>query len=451
MSKFFRSGVSFEDDEVEIMIIDLRDILDRLKEKSVLDFSEANPIMLLDRNNTRLQFKTTEIREIKRFIYLVKASSPLLRYLTRNPTSITKIEPVIRSDRVMGSINIQKTLAVNRHRLNLSKVVCNEIHKTLDTPENFILAQILFSILVCCNRYISRSGILSSGGHLSNTSLDDLNSIRSYTINLLSTNAIKRLLPTAIDNINNFENLFKLMIDRIYLGKTSRYFAGIYNVLHRWKYFVWISSTDRNPIENTLRYHFFDLDNPDQLYECWVFYKILDLLTDIFDLKLSETNFSKGVATFRSSDNSIEVTYQGSYETGWTNNEKPVYDRPDIVIRFNKFTILILDAKNSIIPVGNRYHYRRQMDSYINSLGVDKTKYAILIFSFGREENWKRISRLAGNLKREQQIIWIALCPSSHADIKMSNQHAIEKIVHIIRACSDRSGNEEIHTNEKNN
>ena len=76
---------------------------------------------------------------------------------------------------------------------------------------------------------------------------------------------------------------------------------------------------------------------------------------------LIETSYSKGVATFRSDDNSIEVTYQGIYKTGWTNHEKPVYDRPDIVIEFNKITILILDAKNSIIPLGNRYHYRRQM------------------------------------------------------------------------------------------
>jgi hypothetical protein len=45
---------------------------------------------------------------------------------------------------------------------------------------------------------------------------------------------------------------------------------------------------------------------------------------------LSETRCSKGVATFRSRDNSIEVTYQGIYETGWTNNEEPVYDKPDI-------------------------------------------------------------------------------------------------------------------------
>ena len=43
MSKSIRSKVSFKDQEVEIMITDLKDILDRLKEKSVLDFSEIQP------------------------------------------------------------------------------------------------------------------------------------------------------------------------------------------------------------------------------------------------------------------------------------------------------------------------------------------------------------------------------------------------------------------------
>ena len=60
------------------MITDLKDILGRLTEKNVLDFSKDQPILLLDRNNTRLQIKKTELREIKRFISLVKASSSLL-------------------------------------------------------------------------------------------------------------------------------------------------------------------------------------------------------------------------------------------------------------------------------------------------------------------------------------------------------------------------------------
>lgn len=436
MSNFFRSIVSFNDEEIEFMISDLKDILGRLRERSVLDFSKDNSIKLLDADNTRLQFKRTELREIKRFISLVWDSSSLLRYLTRNPTSATKIEQVIRRDRVMGSINIQKTAEINRNRSDFKEVVCNEIHKTNHTPENLILTQILFSILIFCNKYISSAGVLSSGAHLSRTSLDDLNSIRSYTVNLLSTYAIRQLLPAAIENIGKFENLFKLMIEHICLGKSPRNFAGIYRILHKWKFFVWISSKDINPVENTLRYHFFDLKNRDQLYECWVFYKILELLCDTFDFKLSETTYSKGVATFRSTENSIEVTYQGIYRTGWINSENPVYDRPDIVIEFNKNIILILDAKNSIIPPGNRYPYRRQMDSYINSLGMNKTKFAILIFSSGMEKDWKQISRIEDDHKLEQKIIWISLSPSSHTNIRNSNQHAIQKIVDIIKICN---------------
>ena len=32
------------------------------------------------------------------------------------------------------------------------------------------------------------------------------------------------------------------MIDRIYLGKVPNYFTGIYNLLHKWKYFIWVSA-----------------------------------------------------------------------------------------------------------------------------------------------------------------------------------------------------------------
>ena len=205
-------------------------------------------------------------------------------------------------------------------------------------------------------------------------------------------------------------------------------------MLHKWKYFVWVSSKDPDPIENSLRYYFFDLKNRNKLYECWVFYKILDLLTDIFDSKLSEVD-SKGVATFRSSDNSMEVTYQGIYKTGWFDHEEPVNDIPDIVIEFNKINIIILDAKNSIMPPGNRYHYRRQMESYINSLGVNKTNFGVLIFSYGREPHWKQISRLVENREGEQKILWLTLSPSSKTDVQVSNQHSIDKIAQIIRAC----------------
>lgn len=440
MSLQFEPKVRFSEEQVELMITDLKDLLGRLREKHVFDFSKEKGIKLLDSDNTMIEFRRTELTEVKRFISLVKSSANLLTYLTRNPTRLTSIQEVIRKDRIMGSINIQKTNLINVNTEQKSKkVVCNEIHKTNVTPENLILGQILFSILIYCNRYISTSGILKSGAHLDIPTLDGLASIRNYIINLLATNTIKSILLQAIEHINNFDSLFKMMTDRIYLGKVPNYFIGIYNMLHQWKYFVWVSSRNYDLIENTLRYYFFGLKNHDQLYECWVFYKILDLLTNIFDLRLSETSHSKGSATFKSYNNSIRVTYQRIYETGWTDNLEPVYDRPDMVIEFHNNITLIMDAKNSIIPPGNRYPYRRQMDSYISSAGLNKTKFAILLFSSGKEDDWKEISRKETNTGREHKIIWICLSPTTFSNIKQSNERAIEKIIQLVMICDKQS------------
>ena len=131
-----------------------------------MDFLKENAIRLLDSKNTTIEFKRTEYTEIKRFLSLVRASLPMMTHLTRNPTSITIIDEVERQDRIMGSTNIQKTILANRRSLRQTKtVVCNEIHRTIKSPENQILASILFSIMLYCDRYISRSGFLNSGAH----------------------------------------------------------------------------------------------------------------------------------------------------------------------------------------------------------------------------------------------------------------------------------------------
>lgn len=434
MSSLFRSRVVFTDEQIELMITDLRDILGRLKEKSVLDFSKENAVRLLDSKNTRIEFRVTEYTEVKRFIALVMDSFPILTYLTRNPTSLTEINEVYRRDRIMGSINIQKTLLVNRHISSQDKtVVCNEIHKTMNSPENQILADILFSIILYCERYISSSGLLNSGVRLDLNTVSKLSSIRNYSTSLLSSNNMKRTLPYALSNITNFDVLFRYMLDRIYLGKVPKHFAGIYDLLHKWKYFVWVSSKKYDLVENTLRYHFFNLKNYNQLYECWVFYQILYLLTDIFNLKLREISHTQGVATFGSKDAPIKVTYQRIYDTGWMDKDEPIHDKPDIVIEFNNIKTLILDAKNSILPRDKKYPYLRQMDSYIRSAGTEKTNFGIFIFSSASEDDWKEIS------KEHQKIMWIGMSPMSDAVSKLSNRKAIEKIAQVIRLCMSSS------------
>lgn len=413
------------------MITDLRDILGRLKENNVLDFLKQNAIRLLDSKNTTIEFRRTEYTEIKRFLSLVKGSLPMLTFLTRNPTSITVIDEVERQDRIMGSINVRKTFMANKHNSTKNKtVVCNEIHKNMNSPENQILVHIFLSIILYCDKYISRSGMLNSGSHLDYPTLENLSSIRNHVIGLISSGTMKRSLPYAVASISNFEPLFRNMIDRIYLGKVPKYFIGIYNLLYKWRYFIWVSSKKYDLIGNTLRYYFFSLKRYSELYECWVFYKILELLTDKLKLRLKESTHTEGVASFKTRDDSIKVTYQKIYETGWLDQDKPVsQDKPDIVIEFKGAKTIILDAKNSILLQNEPYPYRRQMDSYIRSAGVEKTNFGIFLFSSAVQENWKEIK------KQEQKIIWLGLSPRSDTKARFANEQAIKKIIQIISLC----------------
>ena len=204
------------------------------------------------------------------------------------------------------------------------------------------------------------------------------------------------------------------MINRISLGTVPKYFAGIYNLLYSWKYFVWVSSKKYDVVENTLRYHFFGLRNYDQLYECWVFYKLLELVNNICDSALKEISHRKGVATFRTKDNTLKITYQPIYKTGWMDGDVHVQDRPDVVIEFNNSNVII-DAKNSMLPPGKIYPYRRQIDSYMASAGNEKTDFGILIFSSAAEQDWKVITRL------KQNIVYIGISPRFDTRTNLAN------------------------------
>ena len=72
---------------------------------------------------------------------------------------------------------------------------------------------------------------------------------------------------------------------------------------------------------------------------------MLDLLTEVFDMRLVETSHTKGIATFCSSNGSVCITYQRSYESDWSDSKGPLYDKPDIVIEFNNLITFILDAR----------------------------------------------------------------------------------------------------------
>jgi hypothetical protein len=120
---------------------DIGEILSRLKDKQVIDFDKSIRIVLLDRHSIPVEFKRTDILEIKRFVSLVSQHLPALTYLTRHPTFQNDVGDTIRKDRIMGSINYAQNMKIRQRSIeNAKTIVCQEIMRNYKTPENRLLA-----------------------------------------------------------------------------------------------------------------------------------------------------------------------------------------------------------------------------------------------------------------------------------------------------------------------
>ena len=156
MSEAFESNVKFTDEQVEAMCEGIGDILGRLKIKNVFDLEKEKPIILLDRSMSHIEFRKTELLEVHRFVALVKKHMSALIHLVRNSSFTNVTREIEREDRIMGAINYKQTMQIRQRDLqNRNKVVCTELLRRHNTPENMLLAQILFSISIYCDKYIS--------------------------------------------------------------------------------------------------------------------------------------------------------------------------------------------------------------------------------------------------------------------------------------------------------
>lgn len=165
----------FSDLQIDLMITEIADILQKLRNNSVYDFDKEKAILLLDRDSTRIEFEKTELMEVKRFVALVKQHMEALTYLTRRMQFVNTIQEREREDRIMGAISYSKTIKLRqRDLLSKDKAICLEIHKSFDTPENRLLALVLSSIVAYCNKYLVKYGELESGNRIGRHTLDNL-------------------------------------------------------------------------------------------------------------------------------------------------------------------------------------------------------------------------------------------------------------------------------------
>lgn len=403
--------------QIKKMSIEVGELLVKLKEKNVFDFDESIPILLIDRSSSKMQFKSTDILRVKRFVSLIRKYIYSLQYLTKNIQYENKVKDVERTDRIMGSINYRKTMNLQQ-RGNKNIVVCSEIHKSFHTPENIFLTLILLAIVSYCDKYIKLEGLVESNRF--NPTISELRIIQAYVSNLLLSKNIRQIISYTTESFNRLDDLLYLIYVRLKNQKIPHYYLQVIKLFYKWKYFISVSYNDKEIAKDVLYYHFMNLENQNDLYECWVFSKLLYEIAITNNIGLRQIRSAKGLVTFTSLDNSFKITYQARYLTKWKDQEENIEDVPDIIIERADGNSFIIDAKNIYYSSKNSRPNLHQMRNYITTT---QSTSGIFIHSNAEEKTlWKEIE----SAEKNQKIIWTALVPNT------LNENLNQIITHLI-------------------
>lgn len=398
---------NLSEEQITIMSIEIGELLAKLKKDNVFDFRESLPIILIDRTSSNIEFKRNEILQVKRFTSLIQKYLPVLSYLSKHTTFDNIVIDTKRNDRIMGSINLSRTIAMKQREFNTeNSIICSEIRRNFETPENLLLILILASIISYCDKFIRLDGLVESIRRRIDPTISELKMVRNYIYLLLSKQSFKTILPTALESRNNINRLLEQIKTRIKQKKISIHFVNIFRLFYDWNYFVSISFNDEEITKHVLQYHFMNLANLNDLFECWVFVKVLNEISNSFDLKLNEVNSSKGACTFVSKDKTLRLIYQAKYFSKWKDEyNKNIYDYPDIVLEFSNGRKIIIDAKNSKYEYNNPRPNFDQMRSYLKSADAD---FGFFIHSNSENPNlWYMIT----DESITKKIIWTTLIP----------------------------------------
>ncbi|MEM3007881.1 MAG: hypothetical protein QXY15_07500 [Candidatus Nitrosotenuis sp.] len=405
------------------MCDDIGEILGRLKQKSVFDYESRRSVLLADKKIVDIEYKRNDLLEVKRFVELVSRHLPALTYLVRNPINESLPKEVERSDRIMGSISYSSTARLRqRTPQSSSNVVCLEIHRSFDTPENRILALILLSIANYCDKYTYLEGLAESRNQIEPT-VEDLKKIRVYVTSLLSSKAIRQVLTAAVSSIDQIDQLFVILSKRIRENRIPVVYLSIIKLLFYWRHRLYIRYNDVSILKDVLFYHSLKLKDKNKLYEAWVFYHLLDRLVDHYRKRFVEISGLDDAPVFATDDHSVLIRYQPSYLTGWVDANQPIYDTPDIVIEFDNKRFVI-DAKNSRhLDKYPRPNFR-QMRSYLSTTDAN---VGVFIHSEADDTSlWKVVKNNTG-----KTVIWTSFSPRvSNSAIDYSN---IIKLIEFIK------------------
>ncbi len=325
----------FEQETIDRMKEDLYYLIRRYcKSYRISNFQQE----LFLHDSTRIEYTTLSMAELDRFVSLVHKYWDYFANLSSNLSCYDEMTSIELSDRVVGVLDVGKTIRV-RGNHSSQNVVCSINIKNIYSPENVMLAVILLGINILAAKFLREvnENLLVLANY---TGL--LLKIIEYSGLLLKNRLIARLSEHYILNYKNLESLAAETYNEIIQGKFKEKYTPLLIFIRDWIRYEYIINKPTKSLFSALTAYLDNLDN-DTIYEIWIFYKILKLLEPVTQSKIH------GHKLFMNDLNGISIQYQAQEEINWILEERMgnphVIRRPDVLIRKNGHVKALIDAK----------------------------------------------------------------------------------------------------------
>jgi hypothetical protein len=308
-------------------------IRDHCKTYKISDFRR----MLYLHDSTRIQFTSSDISELETFISLMVNYWDYFPFILSSLAFEYESENIELSHKVIGTINLQKTVQLRADHKS-SGVICSISSKKLFLPENILLGSLILGINLLASKFQEdgREGLIMNFREEHDRFLQQITSFTGY---LLKDRTITKLVNHYLNNHENVEGLFSMILQRVQQGKLRERYRRLLSFVRDWKSFSWILNQPGEPLHKAMTPHL-DQIGPDKLYEMWIFYKTLTLFEPIKQVKDN---------VFVNEDLGISVEYHKQKDIGWqlekNKNTWDIQRYPDISIRIGKKDVVVIDAK----------------------------------------------------------------------------------------------------------
>ena len=303
-------------------------LISRLSNVEMDDYGRCK---LFLHDSSKIEYNKLKQEQIDRFSDIVKKYGRILVHLIQN----LKSESIIRrieTDHAVGGIDFQMTRSIRQ--TGNGNLICISYARNMFMPENILLGAIILGIGTLAEKFKSSRQMWDEEG-TDNFRMKMLNDVSAFAHFLQKDRFVLKLIRYYRENYSGIEMLLQRVQSKMNYGKIEREYLKLVEFLQIWKHWDKILS-DGESLGIKLR-DFLDNLKQYDLYELWLFYKMLDSYGKMKQNAKENHVFGNG---------KYEIEFQWSKQIGWRKSGgRPLDRRPDILVRKNGKVVAIIDAK----------------------------------------------------------------------------------------------------------